>query len=390
MRNFDELIDRASTRATKWERYRTGYMDEGYYPLWLADMDFPVSEAIQDAILSRAMHPVYGYTDRTSEDRALFAERFQQRHHYDVDAEEVILSTGVMYSLAASILLFTEPGDSILIITPCYPPFVTTVTGLGRKAVTVPMKFCGGRYVMDWELLHDMTDKDTKAIILCNPHNPTGRTLSLEELEHLAMFCEDRRLLIFSDEIHCDFIYPPTVFYPVINVNEYTKEHTVAMVSPTKAFNLAGLKISVVFIKNKDMYKKFAEYASLRGIGSINLFALEACRAAYTASGEWQDSLLHYLAGNKEFISEYLSKNIPEIRYSQPEGTYFYWLDFKALSILPEDIHDLLIKNARVILNEGSSFGEGFAGFERLNMACPRPFLEKALKQIANCMKRGD
>lgn len=390
MYDFDKLTDRTNTRAAKWERYRDNYPNGNYYPLWLADMDFPVSKPIQDALVNRAMHPVYGYTDRCMEDRLIFADRFGDRYRYAIDAEEVILSTGVMYSIAACILLFTEPGDSILIITPCYPPFVSVVTGLGRKAVTAPMKFCGGRYCMDMELLGNRTEKGTKAVLLCNPHNPTGRVFSFEELEQLALFCEDRRLLIFSDEIHCDFVYPPAVFHPIMMINKYAQEHTVAMVSPTKSFNLAGLKISAMFVKNRSMNKKLADYASLRGIGSINLFALAACRAAYEDSGEWQEELLLYLEENKKFAAAYLRQHMPEIRFAEPEGTYFYWLDFRNIGHPPEDIHGLLGKNG-VILNEGCAFEEGKNGFERLNMACPQWFLEQALAQIKeNLIVRGD
>lgn len=388
MKSFDEIIDRTNTRSTKWSRYQEEFKGEKLYPLWLADMDFAVAEAIQEALIKRAEHPIYGYTDRTEEDYRIFAERFNRVYGYGTKTEDIILSTGVMYSMAAAIELFTQREDSVIVPSPAYPPFFDVVKNSGRRLITVPMKEEGGRYELDLEGMKESLDAKTKAVILCNPHNPTGRVFSKEELQELAEFCEENRLLIFSDEIHCDFVYEPSVFYPVMNINEYTMEHTVAMAAPTKSFNLAGLKVSAAVIKNKRMNDKFRSYAAHIGIASINLFALEALRAAYGEAGSWLSGLQGYLDGNRRFVFEFLSANLPQIHLKKPEGTYFYWMDLREGSIDITKIHEQLKRKGHVILNEGSTFGKAWLGFERLNMACPRKMLEEALFHTAEALRR--
>lgn len=378
--DFDQVIDRKGTESTKWDRLRFQYHDEELIPLWLADMDFPVSAAVHKALVKRAEHPIYGYTDRGPEYYQLFAARFREYYGMDIKEEEVVLSTGVIYSIAAAIHLFTEKGDQVMIFRPCYRPFVDTVENTQRIPVYTDMKEMGNRYVLDLEEIEKLAS-GCKALILCNPHNPTGRIFDETELRVIAGICEKYELLIISDEIHSDFVYSGYKFKSILDISEYTRNHTICCVSPTKAFNLAGLKVSAVFIKNKEMKEKFQKYAAVIGISSINLFAMEAVKAAYTKSQEWQKELLAYLQENRRILYEFINTHEWVSGYI-PEGTYFYWLHFKEIP----DIYERLIKEAHVALNQGTAFHPEAAEFVRLNFACPKKLLKDALLRIEKMM----
>lgn len=379
--DFDKVIDRKGTESTKWDRLRLQYHDEDLLPLWLADMDFPVSDAIREALVKRASHPIYGYTDRGSLYYRLFADRFREYHGFDVEEEDVILSTGVMYSITAALHLFTEEGDGIMIFRPCYHPFVDAVENTGRIPVYVDMKDGEGEYVPDMETAEKCASR-CRALLLCNPHNPTGRIFDEGELQAIADLCERYHLLIISDEIHSDFIYPGQRFSSIMMAGPYAKENTVCCVAPTKAFNLAGIKISAVFIKNREMRERFRKYAAVIGISSINLFAMEAVKAAYLNSREWQEKLLEYLEENRAIVTRFV-KDRQWVQGYEPEGTYFYWLRFPGI----RDIYERLITKAHVALNNGTDFHPDAEDYVRLNFACPKKILNEALNRIDRMMK---
>lgn len=382
MYDFDTLIDRRNSESTKWDRFRFQCQDENMLPLWLADMDVAVSDAIQEALIDRARHPIYGYSDRGPQYPKLFADRFNERFDYDIDPTQVVLSTGVMYSISGAIRLFTKPHDGILIMRPCYHPFVDMTINNDRNPIFVDMVDEEDGYRLNLEAFNEAASKCT-ALILCNPHNPTGRVFTREELSEIASICQKHSLLIISDEIHCDFTYKGFQFYPIMNISDYTKEHTISCVAPTKSFNLAGLKVSAAFIKNKEMLEAFKNYAKTSGIASINLFAMEALKQAYLNSAKWQEELLAYLEENRMLIDEFLKEFDQQIRWHCPEGTYFYWLRF-----LDDEafIHKELLKH-HLALSEGSEFGETCIGFERLNFACPKSQLRKALEIIKDVLR---
>lgn len=379
--DFDEVIERRGTEATKWDRMRCLYHDEELLPLWLADMDFPVSDAVRQALVKRASHPIYGYTDRGKQYYRLFAKRFREHHGFNVEEEDVILSTGVMYSIAAALHLFTEEGDGIMIFRPCYHPFVDTVENTGRVPVYVDMKAGDGKYVPDLEEAEKCASR-CRALLFCNPHNPTGRIFDNRELKAISELCERHHLLIISDEIHSDFIYSEHRFSSIMAVSSYAEENTICCVSPTKAFNLAGLKISAVFIKNKERRECFRKYAAIIGISSINLFAMEAVKAAYTDSEKWQKALLEYLEENRAIVTRFVNAH-DWVRGYVPEGTYFYWLRFQGIP----GICEKLIKEAHVALNDGTDFHPGAEEYVRLNFACPKKILNEALLRIERMMR---
>lgn len=375
---FDREIDRSKTEATKWNRYdNSGFGDDNFFPLWLADMDLPTSAEITHALVKRAGHPIYGYTDRGPEYQRLFADRFDSSHQ-GVRADDVVLSTGVMYSIAGAIELFTEPGDGILIMRPCYRPFATSVESLGRKPVYVDMIRGSDGFGVDFESMNRLAGQ-CRAFIFCDPHNPTGRVFTHSELDAIASLCELHQLVVIADEIHSDFVYGDSDFISIAAVSQYVRDHGVFCVAPTKAFNLAGIKVSAALIFNQDMNRRFLDRAKTVGINSINLFAMEALKAAYERSGEWQECLLQYLVANRDIVSRFVEENRDFIQAYPPDGTYFYWLRFPGV----KDASIRLANEARVILSDGNDFSLNCGEWARLNFACPQRVLTKALDRVA-------
>lgn len=376
-RYFDRAIDRSGTEATKWDRFGASTCDPTRpLPLWLADMDLATSEEITDALTARAAHPIYGYTDRGPQYQELFAERFAKTHGA-LETENVVLSTGVMYSIAAAIDLFTGPGDGVLIMRPCYRPFTVTTERLGRMPVFVDMPDTPHGFELDIPSLDEAAAR-CRALILCNPHNPTGRVFSERELKAIADICERHGLTIIADEIHCDFVYPPHRFASIATVSPYAREQSICCVAPTKSFNLAGIKVSAALIRNPVMLERFRVRAQVTGINSINLFAMEAVKAAYRRSANWQRALLSYLEGNRELVASFIEESGVRVRAHKPEGTYFFWLEFPGR----QDVTKRLRDEAGVILSDGVEFAPGCSERSRLNFACPRPVLSEALARI--------
>lgn len=373
--DFDCLIDRKKTDATKWTKY-----DSDILPMWIADMDLRVSSGIQSALYKRCEHPVFGYTDRGSIYRELFAHWFNKMHNYGVTADQVALSTGVVYSIGAAIRLLSEEGDEVLVLTPSYPPLMEAVLDNNRRLITYEMPLINEKYTIDFTELQKLVGEKTKLILLCNPHNPTGKVLDAGERRQMAAFCEANLLKIISDEIHADFVYDNEAFKPIMNETAYTRENTIACVSCTKTFNLAGLKVSAVFIKNRDLMQSFSKYLKTLGIHSINTMALEAVKACYQSSDDWYSQMMLYLKNNRDYLLEQISGRLPDIKTSAPDSTYFYWLDFENYEL--KDIHHSLIEHGRLGLREGAAFGDAFRCFERLTFAAPRSIIDEALNRL--------
>ncbi len=376
--NFNERIDRSNTEAAKWERYGKE-AGSRLIPMWLADMELPCSSAVREALIRRAEHPIYGYTDRDASYYRLFAEWFHEQHNYQVTEEDVILSTGVMYSAACAIRLFSREGDGVTVLSPAYAPFIHAVRHGRRRLYRSELRDTGSRFEIDFCDLEEKLKK-ARLFLLCNPHNPTGRVFTEEELERIAGLCEKYGVTIISDEIHCDITYPGAHFTPIMNVNPWTRENTIACVSPTKTFNLAGLKISAVFIKNRKMNELFRKEAAAVGISSINLFAMCAVKAAYTKSSGWRQEAMDYLAGNRQAAAVFLRERLPEIAFYQPEGTYFYWLDCSGIKDAPS-LGEGVLKQG-LILSPGAEFAESSQSFYRMNFACPAGMLEEGLNTM--------
>lgn len=374
MCDFDLVIPRYGTNSLKWDS-RTDVL-----PLWVADMDFRAPRAVVDALVERAKHGVYGYTVFPESYFAAIMNWLGRRHNWTVEKEWITFSPGVVPAINTAVQVFTRPGDKIIIQPPVYYPFFSAIEGNGRRIVTNNLLYKDGYYCMDFEdLKQKACDPQVKLLILCNPHNPVGRVWSREDLQQLGKICLDSDILIVSDEIHCDILYQGQKHIPLASLSEEFAANSITCMSPSKTFNLAGLQTSYIIIPDA---KKRDCFAAGNMVHRANAFGLEALIAAYDHGEKWLDSFLDYLAGNLHYLTDFIAKRIPQIAVIPPEGTYLAWLDCTKITSDPRLLEQLILEKARLWLDDGRMFGPGGEGFQRINLACPRSILEKALKQL--------
>jgi len=363
----------------------TGYDD--LIPLWVADMDFACAPEIVKALQERAKHPIFGYTSPTEGFYTGLMKWMDKRHGWKgVEKDWILWTPGVVAGFSLAIQAYSQPGDKILIQPPVYYPFKNQILGTGRQIVENPLIDKGGRYEMDFEDLEKKIDDRTKMIILCSPHNPVSRVWKREELEKLAKICKEKDILIISDEIHNDLILGDIEHTCIASLNEDTLQRTVTFVAPSKTFNLAGLTNGDAIIPNKKLRDDFA--AQLRkGSGHSNIFGLTAQDAAFNHGEAWLDELLEYLKGNHEYLKKFLAEKLPGFKLYPLEGTYLAWVDCSCLGMDDKALSDFMLQKAKLWLDDGTLFGTGGSMFMRINLACPRSILKKALESLEKAVK---
>ena len=386
--NFDEVIDRKGTHAMKVERLPKG-ADKDSLALWVADMDFACAEPILKALHERIDRKIFGYTMYDA-DECMDAVTgwMKKRYGWDESRENLFFCPGVVAAYAALINLLTEPGDGIVLQRPIYYPFTNKANSNGRIPVDNALIYENGAYRIDFEDLDKkMADPANKVLVVCSPHNPTGRVWTEDELKKTVEICKKYDKWIICDEIHCDLIRRGVTFTPIMNVAPEYADRIVVCTAPSKTFNLAGMKTSNIVIHNKELQKKWKDYVngslSMDGASALGMTAMIA---AYTEGEEWLEQLLGYIGGNFEFIKDYCAANIPQVKPNVPDATYLVWLDCRGLGMGNEELRDFMIRKAGLGLNEGWSFGRSLSGFMRLNAACPRPVLEKAMEQLKHAV----
>mgnify|MGYP000659887424 CR=1 FL=1 len=380
--DFDKVWDRVDTDSIKWDRQFKFGVPTGLIPFWIADTDFGTLPEAVTAIQKRLEHPLFGYTSTGKRTNETVRAWYQRRHHVDLPVEAFSPSEGVVTSIWFSIRGFTEPGDQVLVFTPVYDPFFVAIRTQERKEVDCPLIYQDGRYSINWEDFEKKLAGGVKAMIFCNPHNPVGRVWSEEELRRVGEICLRHGVLVVSDEIHSDFTregHPHTVF---AKLGAEFEQNCLICTAPSKTFNLAGLQISNIFVPNPELRKKLLKEIAAAGYSQVGLMGLVACQAAYEEGAEWLAQLKAYLEENRKFVKAYLEEHLPEIRLIEPEGTYLLWLDFKALHLNEKELEHLIVDKAHLWLDSGAMFGPDGEGFERINIACPRATVEKALKQL--------
>lgn len=385
--DFDNPVNRRNTGCCKWDDLQQIFGRTDILPLWVADMDFTAPPGVTEALRARLEHPVYGYHTR---EKSLFesvAEWEKKRHGWHIELEWLMNAPGVVPSISAAILAFTEPGDEIIIQPPVYPPFSACVKSNNRKLVENPLLEVNGRYTPDFDDLEQKITSKTKMLILCSPHNPVGRVWTKDELFKLNEICLRHGILVISDEIHCDLVFPGHRHIPTAALGDAIARNTIAMISPSKTFNIAGTYTSFVVIPDAEKRRKFTQIIDALKIGAGNLFGIIAAEAAYRTGEAWLEELLPYLEGNAEYLVEYVRTNIPEVKVVKPEGTYLGWLDFRAVSNDPAYLQELLLNRAKVGLNDGAAYGQGGACFARINFACSRSLLQEGLVRIEQAIK---
>lgn len=384
--NFNEPLRREGTNCIKYDLRKDIFRVENVIPLWVADMDFSTPDFIINALSARLSHSVLGYSFRPPDYYTSIINWTRERHSWNLEKEWIIFSPGVVPALNICTLAFTSPDDSIIVQPPVYFPFFSAVESHGRRLVYNQLVESNGCWEMDFSNLKKCIGQNTKMIIISNPHNPVGRVWSPEELTELVEICLEREVLILSDEIHCDLVLPGYRHTPVARLSERFAERTITCIAPSKTFNLAGLSTSSVIITNPALRKAFNSEIDKLHIGGGNIFGTVASIAAYTKGQEWLNELLIYLAGNVDIVTEYCKKLIPEIVPVAPEATYLMWLDCRKLSMKGNELQNFFVKKAGVGMNEGSTFGPGGEGFMRMNVACTRETLKRALEQIEDAV----
>ena len=382
--NFDEIVDRTVTNDMKWTRMEEIAKGE-IIPMWVADMDLAVATPIIESVSKRIQTPVFGYSDLFMSDKQLVADFFNRRHNYGVSAEEVSFSTGVVFSISVILQAFSKENDKVMIMLPSYGPFMAMTKRNNRIPVYTHLKIKDGQYEIDFDEMEEVVD-GAKILILCNPHNPTGKVFSKEELVKISEFAKRHNMIIISDEIHCDFDFEKG-FIPMCNVDEYATNNTIALTSLTKTFNLAGIKLSFVFTKNKELKEIVDRMLEINGLSEINTFAIEILRSVYRTCDDWLDQVLEYIKGNIKYVMKRL-ETIPEIKCIEPKSTYLLWLDMSDTNIQPEILHETMLNEAKIYFTKGGSFGEMYNNHEKMNVACPRSQVVETMDRIENIVKK--
>jgi cysteine-S-conjugate beta-lyase len=380
--NFDEVIDRTNTACVKYDLRNLFFGTEEVIPMWVADMDFRTPDFIMNAIRERAQHEILGYSIRPESYFASLINWLKRRHNYDVQKDWITFSPGIVPAVNMSVLAFSKRRDKIIIQPPVYFPFFDAVKNHGRKLVYNQLIMDSGRYRMDYENLKKLCREGARMLILSNPHNPAGNAWAADELQRMAEICLKYNVLIISDEIHCDLVNRGFQHTVLASLSPEIEANTVTMVAPSKTFNLAGLATASVIISNPVLKKKYRKVLDALHIELGNVFGNVASEAAYTQGDEWLEQLLDYIDGNIHTLIDFAEKHLPQVKVIRPEATYMLWLDFSATGMSDKELKKFMIEKAGLGLNEGTQFGSGGEGYMRINLACPRATLLKALEQL--------
>lgn len=384
MVDFDTVIDRSNTNSVKWDSISETYGKENLLPLWVADMDFMSPGPVVQALTDFAKNGLYGYTV-TPDSLFQGVINWQKKHFgYELNKEEIIFSPGVVSSIGIAIQAFTEPGDAVLIHDPVYPPFAEMITANHRQLIRSKLIEKDGYFAMDFaDMEAQIMKHDVKLIILCNPHNPGGRVWHQDELQILGELCQKHQVKVVSDEIHEDIVFRPHHHVSFQTVHPDFADFSIVLAAPTKTFNLAGLKNSMVFIKNPQLRKRYIDIQHLTSHNPINTFGMIGTEAAYQNGESWLEELLTYLEENLSFACDFFAEKMPQLRVMKPQGTYLLWLDFSNYGLTDRQLGNKLINEAQVVLNPGITFGPEGSSHMRLNFACARTILAQGLEQIA-------
>jgi cystathionine beta-lyase len=388
MYDFETLRQRRFGGAEKWTALcASSHTSPDIVPFSVADMEFLVAPEIGGALREKVDFGVFGYTQADDTYRAAVCHWMKQRHGWGISPQWLVQAGGVVAAMGHAIRGLTEPGDGILIQPPVYPPFRHLVRENGRTLLTNPLKWGNGRYTMDFDDLEEKA-KQAKMMLLCSPHNPVGRVWTREELMRVAEICNRHHVLVFSDEIHFDFIYPGHQHTVYATLDDACRENCIIGTAASKSFNLAGLSTSNIVIPNERLREQFKAQTFLEAGELNNYFGLAATKAAYESGAPWLDAILIYLKENETFCRAFLHEHFPNVTVSPLEGTYLLWADFRSFGLEPKELKQFMHQEAALFLGEGYTFGPEGAGFERVNLACPRRFLEAALQRLLNAAKQ--
>lgn len=387
--NFNEKIDRSNNHSAKWEEMGNKFISNDLWPMWIADMDLKTAPVIIDAMREKLEQGIFGYVYRPASYYQSAADWIERRFDYKIDPKTLINSPGVVPTLSILVRLMTKANEKVLIQSPVYYPFSAVVRENERELVVNELvKDETGYYTIDFEDFEKkVSDEKVTLFIMCSPHNPVGRVWKREELQKMSELCLKYNVRVIADEIWRDIVMPGHKHIPAASLSKEIEHNTITCFSPTKTFNIAGLQASFAVFPREEEWKAFDNELGEMDIKRNNPFSLVGFEAAYNHGEEWLSELLVHLEGNAQYVADFVKERLPEIKTVKPEGTYLMWLDFNGLNITPEEITDMLIKDAKVAMNDGASFGANGKGFARMNIACPRYMVEDAMARIEKAVK---
>lgn len=381
--DFDKIIDRRNTRCLKYDFAKRRHMPEDVLPLWVADMDFETSSYIEDALIERVKHGIFGYSEVQTPYFDIVAGWMKSHHNWDVQEKWLVKTPGVVFALAMAVKAYTEPGDGVLLQLPVYYPFSEVITDNDRRVISNTL-YLGedNRYHIDFEDFEQkIISEKIKLFFLCSPHNPVGRVWTENELVRMGDICLKHGVVVVSDEIHHDFVFKGKHLVFSALKKEY-ENITVTCTSASKTFNLASMMMSNIFIPNPDLRQKFRMQLDAAGTSQLGVMGLVATEAAYSKGEEWYRTMLGYVRDNIDFIRSYVQEKLPGVNMIDLEGTYLVWLDFRDTGLDTDELDRRIIHEAKLWLDSGKIFGTCGNGFQRINAACPRSILEEALERI--------
>ncbi|MBQ4389433.1 MAG: pyridoxal phosphate-dependent aminotransferase [Bacteroidales bacterium] len=381
--NFDQCPDRRGTESVKWDLY------PGTLPMWVADMDFAVAPEIREALQKRLDHGVFGYELVPDDYYEIMGRWFASRHGWEgIGRENMVPTTGVIAAYSAAIKAMTVPGDKVMVMTPCYNAFFPAIRNNKCVQLDCPLRFNGKQYIVDWDLFEQCAGQ-ARVLLLCNPHNPVGRVWTREELLLMAEICRRNGVFVISDEIHCELTYPGHDYTPWATLPAEYVKNSVSCISPTKAFNIAGIQIANIYAANPEILKKMDRAINDNECCDVNIFGVTALKAAYGKGGPWLDALRNYLYHNARTVCCFLEDELPGVVVPPLEGTYLMWLDCRwalrhgePLEGFSERLAAFLREKHGLTLSTGTIYGASGEGFERLNIACPRTRLLDGLDRF--------
>ncbi|MBP1755878.1 MAG: aminotransferase [Firmicutes bacterium] len=377
------MTDRRNTNSIKYDFAVERGKPSDVLPLWVADMDFPAPQEVLDAIGQAVTHGIFGYTEVKREYFDVLHDWFYHNHHWDTREEWLIKTPGVVFAITMAIRALTSEGDRVMIQQPVYYPFQEAIKLNNRKLIVNSLVNKDNRYIIDFDdFERKIIQENVKLFLLCSPHNPVGRVWTKTELTRLGEICLKHNVIVVSDEIHCDFTYPGYQHTVFANINDDFADHSIICTAPSKSFNLAGLQISNIFIKNEMLRQKLKLEITKSGYSQLNTLGLVACKAAYEYGEPWITQLKAYLSGNLQYLRAFLEEKLPMLKLIEPEGTYLVWIDFRNLNLHRKDLEELIVHKAKLWLDSGHIFGSEGDGFERVNIACQRETLVRALNQL--------
>ena len=389
---FDAYIERRGSRSIKWDGCNAKFgVDETVemLPMWIADMDFRAPEEVVRTVVERAEHGVYGYIiNRPDSFPESIVRWIRRRYRWQARPEWVLFTPGVIPGFNISYQTFTKPGDGIIVQTPIYYPFMDGIRNNGRKMVVNQLIETDGYYTMNFEELERLVkDPDNKILIMANPHNPTGRCWTVEELTRLGELCADNGVLLICDEIHADIIMEGAAHCSMGTLSEKILQNTIFHYAPSKTFNLAGLQTAFVVIPNDAIRAKFEEGLTANRIFNMNWFGQVALETAYDQCEDYVTGLCQYVNTNMDYMVDYIRTNLPQLKVRKSEGTYMVWVDFRGTGMTTEEIEHFIAHKAHIGVDMGTWFGPGGEGWLRFNLACPKALVEKAMEMLTEALK---